>query len=82
MRSWVEKKKRSGRHRKPVRSSGSTALGVQHLFALEENLRGHFQDTQLHPSNSKPNRLQLFIAGLRILFLNNSWFMTFFPPPL
>lgn len=74
------KEKRSGWHGKLVRSSGGAALRVQHLFALEENSRRRFQDPQLHPPYSKPNRLQLFIAGLRILFLNNDWFMTFFSP--
>lgn len=37
MQSRVEKEKKSGWDGKPVRRSGSAALGVQHLFALEEN---------------------------------------------
>lgn len=78
MRSLVEKEKRSGWPGKLVRSSGSTALRVQHLFSLEKNSRGHFQELPLHPPNSKPKHLQLFITALRILFLNNSWFVTFF----
>lgn len=37
MQFWVEREKRSGWHRKPVRSSGKTALRVQHPLAQEEN---------------------------------------------
>lgn len=57
-------------------------LQVQHPSALMENSSGQFWDSQLHHPNSKPNHLQLCIAGWSILFLNNSWFMTFVFPLL